>query len=239
MPVIKRNSKLEEVDFSACSTISNKSLHVLAVIVSARLTRLVLRDCHWLSADAVINISLKCVRLRHVDLAGCWDVADDAVVTLVLRTGAHLETLSLSKIYGITDASGVEIARQCRRLKTLDLLGCWRVSDRTVQALAESCSTLKRLNIRENTNVTKRLNIRENTNVTEASLALLRRRNVEIDVPVPGGGGGGGGLQGALINPIFQQRGNLPLDFGNIPPPAFMAAVGDNNNPVRARFHRV
>ena len=124
MPVIKRNSKLEEVDFSACSTISNRSVHVLAVIVSARLTRLVLRDCHWLSADAVINISLKCVRLRHVDLAGCWDVADDAVVTLVSRTGAHLETLSLSK----STASPTRAASKLRVNAAVSILSiCWVV----------------------------------------------------------------------------------------------------------------
>ena len=212
------------MDFSSCSTISNKSLHVLAVVTSARLSRLVLRDCHWLSADSLINLSIKCVKLRHVNLAGCWDVADDSVIALVVNSGAYLETLSLSKIYGITDGCGMEIARRCKRLKTLDLLGCWRISDRTVKALAESCATLQQLSIREN------------TNVTEASLAPLRRRKVEIDVPAPASTGGVAGPRAPGINPIFQQ--NLPFDFRNVPAPAFMAAVGDNNN-IRARFHRV
>ena len=214
------------MDFSACSTISNKSLHVLAVVVASRLSRLVLRDCHWLSADSLINLSLKCVKLRHVDLAGCWDVADDSVVALVVNSGACLETLSLSKIYGITDVSGVEIARRCKKLQALDLLGCWRVSDRTVKALAESCLTLQQLSIREN------------TNVTEASLAPLRRRKVVIDVPAPPASGFGGGPRLPPMHPLFQQRANLPLDFRNLPAPAFMAAVGDNNH-VRARFDRV
>ena len=66
-------------------------------------------------------------------------------MALVANNGAALETLSLSKIYGITDKTGMAIARHCRRLVNLDLTGCWRVSDATVKALAEACPALKQV----------------------------------------------------------------------------------------------
>jgi F-box/leucine-rich repeat protein 15 len=154
-----------------------------------------------------LDLAIKCKNLCHVDLAGCWDINDDAIITLI-STNCNIQFLSLAKIYGITDKTVIQIAHRCRMLENLNLHGCWRITNDAVKALGDYCPSLRVLSIREN------------SNVTEFSLGPLRNRRIQVDVPPPPTG-----IRGLnLINPLFQQA--MPQNFANMPPPNFMV-IGD------------
>ncbi|KAK3590947.1 hypothetical protein CHS0354_034517 [Potamilus streckersoni] len=169
--LFRANNRLQKVDLSNCSTVSNASIHVMSMNCH-NLTSLILRECHWLSVSGLNVISMNCRQLENVDLTACWNIDDEAVIVLIMCC-KKLRFLSLAKIYGITDHSLEIVARECPCLNHLNVQGCWRISDDSIRLLAEYCKSLSALQIREC------------RDVTETSLSKLRARDVKIDVRPP------------------------------------------------------
>ena len=166
--ILKRNTRLCELDLTACSSLTNLSLFTLAEFNSG-LKVLKLRECRWVSSDAIIQVSLCCNGLQHVDLTGCWEVTDSCVSSLA-SCCSGLQTLLLNDCYSVSDNSIRIIANSCPKLSHLGLKGCWRVSNSAVKLIGEYCAYLGILEVKDC------------RDISEASLARLRVRGVKIDV---------------------------------------------------------
>lgn len=83
IPLLKNNPRLQLVDLTNVTSLTNSSMQVLAVNC-LDLRTLILRECHWLSAEGLTVIALNCRELQSVDLTGCWNVNDDAITVLVM-----------------------------------------------------------------------------------------------------------------------------------------------------------
>ncbi|XP_062594412.1 F-box/LRR-repeat protein 15-like [Saccostrea cucullata] len=171
MPVLKQNPKLQRLDISNCSFVTNSSLQVLGV--NCQNVRVVsLSECHWVSVDGLTVLAMQCVNLESLDLTGCWGVNDEAITLLAVRC-KKLQYLSMAKIYGLTDYAMAILAREAISLRHLNIRGCWRLSDDSIGILAEYAKNLKALEAREC------------RDITENSLYKLRNRGVKIDVRPP------------------------------------------------------
>lgn len=171
IPLLKNNPRLQMLDLTNVTSLSNSSMQVLAVNC-LDLRTLILRECHWLSSEGLTVIALNCRELHSVDLTGCWNVNDEAITVLVMSC-KKIKYISLAKIYGLTDIAMSVLARECTSLNHLNVQGCWRISDDSVRLLAEYSPNLRALQIREC------------RDVTEMVLSKLREKKVKIDVRPP------------------------------------------------------
>ncbi|XP_046325923.1 F-box/LRR-repeat protein 15-like [Haliotis rufescens] len=170
-PVLLNNPYLLKVDLTNCSNLTNLCVNVLAVNCHA-LQLLVLRDCHWVSKEALTGLLVNCRELEHVDLTGCWNL-DDEVISQLIVYGRKIRYLSVSKIYGLTDTAISVISHNSPSLQHLNIHGCWRVTNDSIRLLGEFCMGLKALQIKDC------------RGINEISLARLRARGIKMDVPPP------------------------------------------------------
>lgn len=171
IPVLKQNQKLQRLDISNCSFVTNSSLQVLGV--NCKNVRTVcLTDCHWVSVEGLTVLAFHCVNIESLDLTGCWGITDEAITLLAMQC-KKLQYLSLAKIYGLTDYAMSILAREATSIRHLNIRGCWRLSDDSIRILAEYATNLKALEAREC------------RDITENSLYKLRNRGVKIDVRPP------------------------------------------------------
>lgn len=171
IPLFKNNPRLQLLDLTNVTSLTNSSIQVLAVNC-LDLRTLILRECHWLSSEGLTVIALNCRALQSVDLTGCWNVNDDAITVMVMSC-KKIRYISLAKIYGLTDLAMSVLAKECTSLNHLNVQGCWRISDDSVRLLVEYSPNLRALQIREC------------RDVTESVLSKLRDKNVKIDVRPP------------------------------------------------------
>jgi hypothetical protein len=82
IPVLKCNPKLQLLDLTNCTSVSNAVLQCAAVHCPG-LKKLMLRDCVWLSPEGVTVIGLYCKDLETIDFNGCWNVNDESLSVLV------------------------------------------------------------------------------------------------------------------------------------------------------------
>ena len=83
MPLLRNNRRLQLLDLTNVTSLSNSSIQVLAVNC-LDLRTLILRECHWLSAEGLTVIALNCRELQSLDITGCWNVNDEAITVLVM-----------------------------------------------------------------------------------------------------------------------------------------------------------
>lgn len=84
MPVLKQSSRLQRLDISNCTVMTNTSLQVLGVNCQ-NVKRLSLSECHWVSADGLTVLAMQCVNLESLDLTGCWGVNDEAITLIAMQ----------------------------------------------------------------------------------------------------------------------------------------------------------
>ena len=166
--ILKRNTRLYELDLTACSSLTNLTLFTLADF-NPGLKVLKLRECRWVSSDAITQLSLCCNGLQYIDLAGCWDVSDSCVSSLASCCN-ELQIVVLNDCYAVSDNCIRIVANSCPHLTHLGLRGCWRVSNSAVKLVGEYCPSLSVLEVKDC------------RDISEASLARLRIRGVQIDV---------------------------------------------------------
>lgn len=170
-PILKQSPKLQRLDISNCSSVTNSTLQVLGVNCQ-NVRTVCLNDCHWVSVDGLTVLAIQCVNIESLDLTGCWGVNDEAITLLAMQC-KKLQYLSLAKIYGLTDYAVSILAREATSMRHLNIRGCWRLSDDSIRILAEYATNLKALEAREC------------RDITENSLYKLRQRGVKIDVRPP------------------------------------------------------
>lgn len=166
-PVLKCNPRLQLLDLTNCTSVTNTTLQCLAVNCP-NLQKLILRDCVWLSPEGVTVIGLYCKNLEAIDFSGCWNVNDESL-TVIVSSCRKLKSVQLAKIYGLTDSSMTVLAKCSNQLQHLNIQGCWRVTDDSIRFLAEYGKNLKMLQIREC------------HQVTEMTLSKLRANGVKMD----------------------------------------------------------
>lgn len=171
IPVLKCNPRLQSLDLTNCTSVSNVVLQCVAVSCLG-LKKLILRDCVWLSPEGVTVIGLYCKDLDTVDFTGCWNVNDESLSVLV-SSCPQLKSIQLAKIYGLTDNSMIVLAKHSSQLYHLNIQGCWRITDDSIRFLAEYGKNLKMLQIREC------------HQVTEMTLSKLRENGVKMDKLMP------------------------------------------------------
>ena len=84
LPVFENNPHLQKVDLTNCSSLTEASLTAVA-IQCPHLQILILRDCHWVSPVGLSMVTLCLTGLEHLDLTGCWDLKDEAIISLVME----------------------------------------------------------------------------------------------------------------------------------------------------------
>ncbi|GFO41641.1 F-box/lrr-repeat protein 20 [Plakobranchus ocellatus] len=142
--------RIEELDLRGCKNVKNDCIRKI-VRNCPRLSKLVLANCPHISDLALTEIAthLK-TTLRTLELCGCNNVTDQGLITLakncdrlisvdisstkcssvsVYQLASNscsrwLETVKLSFVTPLTEASVVSLIRQCPRLKVVHVFGC-------------------------------------------------------------------------------------------------------------------
>ena len=166
--ILKQNPRLQELDLTGCSSLTNLTLFTLTESCRS-LKELRLRECRWVSSDAVTQLSLCCTDLEVVDLGGCWEVVDACVASLV-SCCTKLKFLSVNDCYSVSDQSISLIAKCCSGLQHLGVKSCWRVTNSSIVLVGEYCKQLKSLEVKDC------------RDINEISLARLRPKGIQIDV---------------------------------------------------------
>ena len=169
--ILKRNDRVQKLDLTGCSSLTNVSLFSLASFCLS-LKELWLRECRWVSVEALSQLAMNCNKLEFIDLTGCWQVTDNCVCLLATFC-ENLRYITLNDCYSISNCSVEVIAKSCPRLVHIGIRGCWRVTNSAVSLLGEYCKQLKSLQVKDC------------RDITEVSLARLRVRGVQIDVEQP------------------------------------------------------
>lgn len=78
LPVLENCSKLQKIDLTNCSSISNNCLQTISTNCQ-QITSLMLRECHWVSEAGITSVLLNCSNITQLDLTGCWQLNDDVV----------------------------------------------------------------------------------------------------------------------------------------------------------------
>lgn len=167
---------LEELDLGYCKHISDRSMHTIAAHASTRLktlklarctsitdagfatwtyapsgfpnlTTLVLRDCTFLSDNAIVALTNSCSALQHLDLSFCCNLSDTSVEVLALGLP------SLRKLFlafcgsAVSDSSLRSIGLHLQALKQLSVRGCVRVTNEGVKNVLSGIDSLRLLDV--------------------------------------------------------------------------------------------
>nr|XP_023412330.1 F-box/LRR-repeat protein 20 [Loxodonta africana] len=134
--VKERAGKLRALDLSGTGLLP-EALQALGQVPGLQLQELSLHSCRDLSTEAVAALCRQQPGLTSLDLSGCSELADGALlaVSLGLR---HLRRLSLRKLQRLTDV-GCKALGGLRELQSLDMAECCLVSGRGLaQALGSA-----------------------------------------------------------------------------------------------------
>lgn len=82
LPVIQNNPLLDTIDLANCLSISNASLYTIGAYCH-KLRWLSLRGCVWVTSDGMLPLIANQQPLEYVDLSGCWNLDDEAIIQLV------------------------------------------------------------------------------------------------------------------------------------------------------------
>ncbi|KNC51860.1 uncharacterized protein AMSG_07953 [Thecamonas trahens ATCC 50062] len=87
-------------------------------------------------------------RLESLDLSRCWGVTDALLASLALApAAAHLRSLNLYMVYQVTDVGITRLAPATPRLVRLNLYKCSLVTDTGLAVVAASCPDLVELTL--------------------------------------------------------------------------------------------
>ncbi|KAM8774046.1 uncharacterized protein V5649_016747 isoform 1-T1 [Rhynchonycteris naso] len=125
--VKERAGRLRALDLSGTGLLP-EGLQALGQVAGLQLQELSLQSCRDLSTEAVAALCHQQPGLTSLDLSGCSELADRALVA-VSRGLQHLQRLSLRKLQRLTDA-GCTALGALRELRSLDMAECCLVSGR-------------------------------------------------------------------------------------------------------------
>ena len=169
IPLLTNNAKsLISLSLNNCSNLTSVALHF--IIDCAKLKKLSLHNCFWLSVGCLETIAFHQANLENLDLTNCKMISERCIIILLNRF-RKLRVLNLASVTNVNDNILFNISKYQTEIVHLNLFSCSFVTDRGIGALSLNCKKLETLSIRGC------------RNITERSLTLLRSRNVHIDVP--------------------------------------------------------
>jgi DNA repair protein RAD7 len=116
--------KLEQEDFKKC----------FAYMPNVETVNL--RFAGQLKDDALLYMTDKCKRIRHLQLGATNLVSDKAWIEMFRVLGPQLETLKLSELNDSMREDAVkELAQNCRGLKRLKLRSCSHMTEQSIESL--------------------------------------------------------------------------------------------------------
>jgi len=139
---------LQRIYLDRCTQLSELSLMGLRRTgqTSVDLIRLGVSNT-FMSSAAVCWIAEGCKRLAHLNLKGCKQLTDSAVLYLAKQGSMPLRSLSLAGCCELTDYGMVPLlnSAHCAGLRSLDISLCIFLGDDTLHTLAMACSRLQHL----------------------------------------------------------------------------------------------
>ncbi|XP_055407100.1 F-box/LRR-repeat protein 2-like, partial [Bubalus kerabau] len=134
----ERAGRLHALDLSGTG-LPPEALRALGQVAGLQLQELSLHSCRDLSTEAVATLCHQQPGLTSLDLSGCSELADGAVLA-VSRGLRHLRRLSLRKLQRLTDA-GCSALGGLRELQSLDMAECCLVRGQELaQSLGSVCA---------------------------------------------------------------------------------------------------
>ncbi|GLJ45460.1 hypothetical protein SUGI_0957330 [Cryptomeria japonica] len=143
--ILQRYSKIQCLDLSPCSQITDESLGHVARILGNRLLSINLSKLWTFTHLGIAELVERCQSLVEVDLSNCTEFTDYAAEAL--GNAQNLQSLKLVKCKQITDMGLGCIAIGCGKLETLNLKWCVGLTDLGVELIAVKCKELRNLDL--------------------------------------------------------------------------------------------
>lgn len=93
-----------------------------------------------------INLGVKFLELRYLNLSLCQNLTDQGLVTVGLQNPS-LETLILSQCHQLTDDGVSRTLCNLTRIRYLDLQGCRSLTNSTLKSIRLNCPNLRHINV--------------------------------------------------------------------------------------------
>ncbi|KAF9979049.1 hypothetical protein BGZ73_007151 [Actinomortierella ambigua] len=145
--------QLVSLHLAGCWRITDKGLASLVASVPAASVDDTVSDCRedtaasTASSTAEPSDDLVHLRLESFDIAGCWQVTDQGVTTVLRACGVYLTHLRVSSCELVTGDTVLELAEHCPKIRWLDLARTGPIHDAAIQALATHCHQLEWLTL--------------------------------------------------------------------------------------------
>eukprot|EP00937_MAST-01D_sp_MAST-1D-sp2_P007214 g7214.t1 len=128
---------ITELSLTNCFRVANKTLRALGKGPGKNFTKLGLRGCNGMNAEAFHALAHVCHGLLEVDISSCEQACDKMCHTLG-RHCRQLHTVSLAEDVLVTDRGVMHLAHGCKRLTSLNLTNCAGVGDPSLMALCDA-----------------------------------------------------------------------------------------------------
>lgn len=147
------NFRLESLDLTRCTTITDLGFEYWAHRPFTNLKKLSLKDCTFLTDRAIAAIASSASNLEILDLNFCCAISDNSIKVLSLEC-PRLRELDLSFCgSAVSDTSLVSISLYLRNLQSLILKGCVRVTRAGLDTLLTGCCPLSFIDVSQCKNV--------------------------------------------------------------------------------------
>ena len=135
---------VSDLKLDACHYIGDDGVRAVAERCAARLEGLSIYWNNRVTDRALLALSLRCLNLRTLRLAGCSRLGSTGVLALASRC-RRLELLDLTRVTNVDDAAVGAIAEASPSLRELRLYACPQITDAPFRALAAGCRGLTSL----------------------------------------------------------------------------------------------
>lgn len=143
--ILRRYNKIECLDLSLCSQITDEALGHVAHIIGNHLLSINLSQLRRFTHLGLAEVVKSCQSLVEIDLSNCTEITDyDAEA---IAQAQKLQSLKLVKCKQITDIGLGCIAVGCSQLQTLNLKWCVGVTDLGVELVVVKCKDLRNLDL--------------------------------------------------------------------------------------------
>ena len=144
---VHASERLESLDLTRCTSISDAGFHSWSIYDFKNLRRLVLADCTYLSDQAIVGVVGGCRGLHELDLSFCCALSDTATEVLALGLPA-LRSLNMAFCgSAVSDNSLRCIGLHLLELRYLSVRGCVRVTGQGVESVVEGCRHLEEFDV--------------------------------------------------------------------------------------------
>jgi len=136
---------LRYLDVSNCDNICNEGL--VELFEECKLLEFVDLSSTKVTDGTIGALMQSCLQIKQIILFKCFLLTDEACVFMSRApTAANITHISLSKCYGLSDASLTVLAKSLKSLTYLDISHVETITDRTLIAIAENAKDIALIN---------------------------------------------------------------------------------------------